>query len=300
MKMLFRLNFLVTVTMFVTNNQYMLYYICAMHTYWFFSVYFFMFTFQSWNENPLRMTIKFACYFIANLVIFDTPLRDVIFKPFWFVLSYQDSIHEWVFRAGLDHYAALIGMLCAYHYPNYERFMNYLDKRHLSRHDYLLTLGIKLFISGLFVVGVVIWYRHLMWRDKYDYNVFHPYTSWVPIIAYIYFRNLFPILRTHYLDLFAWLGKITLETYISQLHIYMQDSAKSLIVYIPGYPLLNFALATVIYLCASYWLFHITVEFSAYIFPKDLKKVGVNIVVGVVIIGMCACLAVLVREIGVL
>ena len=298
--MLFRLNFLVTVVVFVTDNQYMNYYICAMHTYWFFSVYFFMVIFQSWNENPWRMSIKFSCYFIVNFIVFDTPVREFIFKPFWFILSYQDSMHEWIFRGGLDHYACLIGMLCAYHYPNYERFMNYLDKRHINRQDYLYTIGIKLFVSGLFLVAITIWFRHLMWRDKYDYNIYHPYTSWVPILAYIYFRNLFPIFRTHYLDLFAWLGKITLETYISQLHIYMQDDAKSLIIYIPGYPLLNFALATIIYILASYWLFHITIEFSAFLIPKDLKKVGVHIVVGTVIIGLSACCAVLVREIDII
>ena len=298
--MLFRLNFLVLLTVFVTDNQYMLYYICAMHTYWFFSVYVFMITFRSWNDVPWKIGVKFACYFVFNALLFDTPYTETLFKPLWLMMSYKGSMHEWAFRGGLDHYATLVGMLCAYHYPNYERFMNYLDKRHLNHKDYVLAVGIKLIISALFLIAVVAWYRELMWRDKYDYNALHPYTSWVPILAYIYFRNLFPTLRTHHMGLFAWLGKITLETYISQLHIYLQDEAKSLIVYLPGYPLVNFMLASVIYIFLSYWLFHITIEFSSYLIPKDLRMVGINVVVGAVVIGLSACVAILMLEIGVM
>ena len=38
-KMLFRLNFLVLMILMVMNTDYMLYYICPMHTLWFLSVY---------------------------------------------------------------------------------------------------------------------------------------------------------------------------------------------------------------------------------------------------------------------
>jgi hypothetical protein len=37
-KMLFRLNFLVTMVLMTMNTDYMLYYICPMHTLWFLSV----------------------------------------------------------------------------------------------------------------------------------------------------------------------------------------------------------------------------------------------------------------------
>ncbi|XP_038051830.1 protein REDUCED WALL ACETYLATION 2-like [Patiria miniata] len=299
LKMLFRLNFLVVMTMLVTDNSYMLYYICAMHTYWFLSVYAFMGILPSWNENRVKMAAKFICYFVINFLVFDTQLREVVFKPFWLVLSYKGSMHEWLFRAGLDHYAAFVGMLCAYNYPHYERFMNYLDKRHLNRSDYLSSIYIKLFLSGLLCIAVAIWYDNVMWRDRYDYNEYNPYTTWLPILVYIFFRNLFPWLRVRYLGLFAFLGKITLETYISQLHIYMQFGARKLIVFIPDYPLLNFALASVLYLFLSQRLFHLTLEFSAFVLPKDMKKVVMNCIVGAVVVGLHLCFALLLREIGI-
>nr|XP_054754363.1 uncharacterized protein LOC129260400 [Lytechinus pictus] len=296
MKMLFRLNFLVILVVMVTNNSYMLYYICAMHTYWFLSVYLFMFVFRSWNENPRWMAIKFAAYFICNALVFDTPLLVYIFRPLWFILSYGGSLHEWQFRAGLDHYACFVGMLCAYNYPHYERWMNYLDKKHIDKRDKRLSILIKGFIIAILLVLTVIWYRTFMLKDKYAYNQIHPYISWFPIITYIFLRNMFPALRTRYLYFFTFLGKITLETYISQLHIYLQSNAKDLIAYIPGYPLMNFALATAIYLFISYWLFEITTVFSSYLFPQDMKTVGIHFGVGFVVCGLAACLALILKE----
>lgn len=296
MKMMFRLNFLVILVVMVTDNSYMLYYICAMHTYWFLTVYLFMFTFRSWNENPRLMAIKFVVYFICNAVIFETPLLVYIFRPLWFILSYEGSLHEWQFRAGLDHYACFVGMLCAYNYPYYERWMNYLDKKHIDRRDKFLSVSIKGFIIGVLLLLLVVWYREFMMKEKYAYNAIHPYISWFPILTYIILRNMFPALRTRYLYFFTFLGKITLETYISQLHIYLQSNAKDLIVYIPGYPLMNFALATAIYLFISYWLFEITTVFSSYLFPQSMKTVGVHIGIGFVVCSLAACLALILKE----
>ncbi|XP_071479179.1 uncharacterized protein [Diadema antillarum] len=295
-KMLFRLNFLVILVLMTTNNSYMLYYICAMHTYWFFSVYLFMFILRSWNERPLFMAAKFVAYFVCNALIFDTPLVQYAFRPLWFVLGYQGSMHEWQFRAGLDHYACFVGMVCAYNYPHFEHWMNYLDKRHVDRRDMLFAIIIKAFIVGLILVLAVIWYREFMLREKYDYNRLHPYTSWFPIVGYLMLRNLTPWLRTRYLAFFTFLGKITLETYISQLHIFLQGNATELIAYIPGYPLLNFSLATAIYLFISYWLFEITTVFSTFLLPQSMRRVGINLVVGFIVCSLAACVAFLLKE----
>ena len=48
--MMFRLNFLVVMVMAVTRNEFVRYYVCAMHTYWFITVYVMLAAFKSRNE----------------------------------------------------------------------------------------------------------------------------------------------------------------------------------------------------------------------------------------------------------
>lgn len=288
MKMMFRLNFLVTVTCLVTANEYMLYYICAMHTFWFVTVYVCMRPLSKRNADPTVMALKFAMFFGIVFLLFDVPnVGQVAFQPFSFILKYKNSLHEWMFRAGLDHYATLLGMLLAYFHPNLESLLMYSESVKLNRKQYTFYLIIKIVIAFCFVMLSFAWVKHIFVLDKYQYNALHPYFSFIPLFTYIYLRNLFPSLRTKYMHLFAWLGKITLETYISQLHILMQGNAKYLIVYIQGYPLINFTIATVIYLFMSFHLFHVTVDLSAYMITKDFKAMGRKGVVGVVWLGAC-------------
>ncbi|XP_032239724.2 protein REDUCED WALL ACETYLATION 3 isoform X2 [Nematostella vectensis] len=281
LKMLFRLNFLVVITCIVTTNEYMLYYICPMHTFWFLSVYAMMRPLYKRNADPKVMAAKFGIYFVLVFLIFDVSgVGEMVFKPFYPILSYRKSLHEWMFRAGLDHYATFLGMLCAYFYPNFEKFMSSLELEVCDRKTQVTHLLVKFGIAAALVTSVGFWWCHVFVLPKFDYNKLHPYYSCIPLLAYIYLRNILPSLRTRYIHMFCWLGRITLETYISQLHVYLQADAKMLIVYIPGYPLLNFALATVIYLCLSYTLFHLTVDLSAYLIPKDFKLMGKRLIMG--------------------
>lgn len=283
LKMLFRLNFLVVITCLVVRNEYMLYYICPMHTFWFLSAYCFMRLLNSWNEDPQKMAAKFTIYFLIVFLLFDVAgVGEIVFKPLGFILNYENSLHEWMFRAGLDHYATLLGMLCAYHHPNFERLMGYLDEKSSAKRT-----AIRFGIALVCLTSLAFWVQHIFVLDKYQYNKLHPYFSFIPLLSYIFLRNMFPLFRRHYFYMFTWLGKITLETYISQLHVYLQGNAKFLIAFIPGYPLLNFAFATIVYLFLSYYLFHLTVDISSFVIPKDYKSMLKNLAVGVLWLTIC-------------
>lgn len=281
--MLFRLNFLVVITCLVVRNEYMLYYICPMHTFWFISAYFFMRLLNSWNGDPKKMAVKFITYFLIVFLLFDVPgVGEIVFKPLGFILNYENSLHEWMFRAGLDHYATLLGMLCAYHHPNFERLIGYLDEKPSTKRT-VVRSGIAL----VCLTSLAFWVRCIFVLEKYQYNKLHPYFSFIPLLSYIFLRNMFPLFRKNYFYMFTWLGKITLETYISQLHVYLQGNAKYLISFIPGYPLLNFAFATVVYLYLSYHLFHITVDISSFVIPKDYNSMLKTFAIGGVWLTIC-------------
>ena len=176
-------------------------------------------------------------------------------------------------------------MFVAFNFQRFETLLSYIDKddpKTKTKREFI-RYAITAVLLGIFGV----WFYYVLLLPKHVYLEVHPYTSPIPIVIYTWLRNLHPILRTHYLGVFSWLGKITLETYLAQIHIYMMGNAKTLVVYLPGYPMLNFAISTLIYIAVSYVLFHLTVFFRSYIFPRNGKVVVKNIILGTLWLGSC-------------
>jgi hypothetical protein len=260
-----RLNFLVFFTCLATENPYMLYYICPLHTFFFFMTYFAMYLGQQFNYTNKGLWSKFGAVFVFVCVLWS---QDAIFSAFFWLLTpllqLDGTFHEWQFRTGLDRFAPLAGMICGYLLPFFQQWLVALEKQSPAK-----EWSVKAPITVALVGATYWWYQSIYLLPKVEYNANHPYFEMLPILSFLWLRNLTHTLRSYHMHMFAWWGKVTLESYISQLHILMTSNAKAVLVLFPGYPLITMIVCSLGFGVASKVLNTSTIQFSLMMTPTS-------------------------------
>lgn len=273
MQMLWRLNFLVIFLCLTQGTTYILYYICLLHTYFFLMVYAVMRIRQDVNYTKWGIRIKLACLALLIYIIWDidTPLFRIVHYPFLgekpMVGAGGGAMWEWYFRSSLDHWSTFLGMIFALNFPITSLFFRKLEAQPLKWH--VLAKG----TMSIFFLGMGYWWVTTPFmHGKLIYNQTNAYFGFIPLLVYIFFRNLTPTLRGYHLDLLHQIGKTTLETYLMQHHIWLTSDAKSLLTLIPGWPMMNYLVVTAIYFTLSRRLYQLTLFLRGMLLPNDRDK----------------------------
>eukprot|EP00559_Dactyliosolen_fragilissimus_P006169 CAMPEP_0184870608 /NCGR_PEP_ID=MMETSP0580-20130426/38092_1 /TAXON_ID=1118495 /ORGANISM="Dactyliosolen fragilissimus" /LENGTH=814 /DNA_ID=CAMNT_0027372773 /DNA_START=141 /DNA_END=2585 /DNA_ORIENTATION=+ len=174
------------------------------------------------------------------------------------------TLWEWYFRSTLDHWSTFLGMIFAANYPIVSLFLRKLE----ALPSYKCYLG-KAAIAITLLAAFAIWLHGPFQADKLTYNSTNCYFGFIPLITYIYLRNLNPTLRSYSLQLLHEIGKTTLETYLLQHHIWLTSNAKSLLTLLPGWPKVNMLLVTYIFFYTSRRVYKITLILRGMLLPND-------------------------------
>ena len=118
------------------------------------------------------------------------------------------------------------------------------------------------------------------------YNTLHPYFFMLPLLTYVALRNLTPWIRQFHSSTLAFMGKITLETYLMQHHIWLSKNAKAVFVVVPGLPFFNLAVTTITFVYVALRLFRITVALRAMHVPNQGAK---KAIFGISAVSMAFC-----------
>lgn len=286
-QVLFRLNFLVLVLCVVMDRPYQFYYFVPLVTFWFVIIYAMLAMWpqilqrkangsEMWHLGVLLKLLGlllFICVFAYSQGFFESVFSV---WPVAKLFELNGSIHEWWFRWRLDRFAVIHGMLFAFVYLVLQRCQVLSEGKGEPLFSTRIS-NILLFLSVVSFITYSIWASSC--KNKTECNEMHPYISVVQILAFILIRNIPGYARSSYSSFFAWFGKISLELFICQYHIWLAADTKGILVLIPGVPSLNIIISTFVFVCVAHEISLITNDLAQVVIPKDssalLKRLAV-------------------------
>lgn len=230
---LIRLNLLSCILPYIMSTEYIFYYFAPLASFWFLVVYAILRIDRSHNHLWQFLTAKILVSAVLVSAFLHTPgLLEAVFTFLRTTCRIHWSVYEVRFRFGLDQYIVFVGMLTAVIHTRITLARSSIRQKEgpafdpAQRHSFFLPL-----LVATFATTVLVGYSIVAWRfpNKFDYNLWHPYISLFPILAYAILRNSHPVLAAYHSRAFAWLGRCSLETFTLQYHIWLAGDTKGLL-----------------------------------------------------------------------
>ncbi|PAA88338.1 hypothetical protein BOX15_Mlig034020g1, partial [Macrostomum lignano] len=289
LRVLFRMNVLVVCLCLVMNRPYQFYYFVPLVSHWFLVTFFMAVAWPrvcqaTLDRRPgftlaaaaaklgvvvLLVSLLYASEYAFSKLFLSGPARSL------FVAS-EDRSREWRFRWSLDRYSSLAGAAAAICIQAARHF-RLLDDSHQGD---LAGRGVA---AGLSLVGLLACLSYtafaVLCPSKQDCNSVHPLLVVLPILGYACVRNVWGSLRQRYSVFFAWFGRIALELFIAQYHVWLSNDTSGLLVLIPSNYVLNLITTSFIFVCLAHEVHSITRLLTPYAVPDDWRLAMRNLLI---------------------
>ncbi|PCH33881.1 Cas1p-domain-containing protein [Wolfiporia cocos MD-104 SS10] len=259
-QILTRLNLLTILLAYLMNTDYLSYYFAPLVSWWFLVIYVTMALGSQYNERTVFLVGKivvsmvFVAWFMG-----EAWILEAIFQFLERVCGIHWSAREWSFRVNLDLWIVYVGMLTAL------SVIKIREHRLTDHPQWPLATKVASGASAL----ALLWFLafELMQSDKFAYNRWHPYVSFLPVLAFVVLRNATGILRSASSRMFAFVGTCSLETFIIQYHLWLAGDTKGILLVIPGtrWRPANLVLTTIVFVYVSHRVAQATGEVTNWV-----------------------------------
>ncbi|KAI0115288.1 Cas1p-domain-containing protein [Daldinia grandis] len=226
-EILFRLNFLSVSLSYMMRTTYASYYFAPIVTFWYIVLYAMLRLFKNYNRDLRWLFFKVAVTArLTDLLILTPGILEAITRFIYAIFYMSIDVEEMRFRLGLDRYIVFVGVIVAA-LTHRASVRGEWDSLRLGRVGAILPLRFTPRLTMACVGSIITFFcvTQTYLRGKQAYNQIHPFISWIPILCFIVLRNSHRMLRDKYLLLPNLLGRISLETYILQYHIWLGGDA---------------------------------------------------------------------------
>ncbi|KAI0080323.1 O-acetyltransferase [Panus rudis PR-1116 ss-1] len=263
-QILVRLNLFTLLLAYTMNTDYISYYFSPLVSMWYLIIYGTMLAGSQYNDRIVFLVGKILLSMALMTWFMSEPwLLETIFSFLEHVFGIHWSAREWSFRVNLDLWIVYFGMLTAL------AVIKVREYRLTDHHQWPLVVKAASAASAL----VLLWYFafELSQPDKFVYNTWHPYVSFLPVGAFVTLRNANGILRSASSRAFAFVGRCSLETFIIQYHLWLAGDTKGILLVIPGtrWRPLNMVITTIVFIYISHRVSEATGVITKWICSSD-------------------------------
>lgn len=293
--MLFKLNLLTVCLCLTMNRPYQFYEYVPLVTFWFLVIHITLtavpqVTSQSVDANPVHYLYLVIKFIVLMSIVTILYMSEVLFAKIFLTRPWKalfvttdDSISDWWFRWKVDRYAVPAGMIFAFLYEVLKKqglLTDDIRSCHLFAHN---VHNLMALICSMVGMGIYATFSFLC-RNESECVEIHAYISFLPIVSFLVLRNVSSFVRGWHSTFFAWFGRMSVELFVLQNHVWLTANTNGVLVLVPSFPVLNVLVTLFLFVSAAHTMHAVTNKLTRYAISNDWRYMTRNVVIFLLIL----------------